>query len=327
MVLLTAQAGSLLANLVDEDIVLAYASGHSTLLRTMRRLEKPRVVPVDSLDEMEMAVGDAPEVRIGVIIPPEAEFDLEAGNPVQLNVVRAHWAEIGEVNSLIEQLDQGLSAETPSEIEFTILPELAYPQPEGGGRSLMVTSALVIGVLSIGTFLTPYLLAEEREEGTLSVLMLSPASGAQITFAKALVGLTYCLIVGFVALLFNLHFIVHPWVSSLAIFMLGFFAVCLGLLIGLLAEQISTVNLWMAVALLILILPTIVLFMDSSSLPAWVGTLLDWIPTVAAGRLLRLSFAEAISARILLQPISALAVFAIGSFSAVVYKLRQEDRA
>lgn len=190
----------------------------------------------------------------------------------------------------------------------------------------MVTSALVIGVLAMGTFLTPYLLAEEREEGTLNVLMLSPASGAQIVFAKALVGLTYCLIVGTVALAFNWHFVVHPWLAFLAVLVLGFFAVCLGMLIGLLTEQMSTVNLWMVIAMLLLIVPTAVIFMDSGSIPEWVGTLMDWSPTVAAGRMLRMSFTKTIELHALIQPITTLGLFALGVFSAVVYRLKLEDR-
>jgi hypothetical protein len=130
-----------------------------------------------------------------------------------------------------------------------------------------------------------------------------------------------------VALAFNWHFVVHPWLAFLAVLALGFFAVCLGMLIGLLTEQMSTVNLWMVVAMLLLIIPTIVLFMDSSSIPEWVAILMDWVPTVAAGSMLRMSFAQTVKANALLQPMATLGLFVLGAFSAVVYRLKLEDRA
>ena len=326
MVLLTAQAGSLLASLVDREIVLAYAPAHSSMLRQMRRFENPSVVPVDSFEELQIAIADAPDVRVGVVVPANAEENLEMGEAIALDVFYAHWAELEEVNTLIERLALRLKQDFTNEIKLKVQSEGLYPRAEGGGRSLMVTSALVIGVLSIGTFLTPYLLAEEREQGTLNVLLLSPASAGQIVFAKALVGLTYCLIVGFVGMFFNWHFVVHPWLAFLSMLLLGFFSVCLGLYIGLLARQLSTVNLWMVVSFLILIVPTILLFADITVIPGWVDLLLGWIPTVASGRLLRISFLESIQLPILLQPLAALCLFTVASFGVVIFQLRQQDR-
>jgi ABC-type Na+ efflux pump permease subunit len=326
LVLLTAQAGSIIAGLVDQEIVVAFDQGRSSLLREMRRLETPRVIPVDSIEELELAVGDAPDVRIGVIIPAGVDSRLGPGGAVQLDVMRAHWADVEEAQTLIDGLDRQLNTVVDADVDFKLLDQYAYPQLERGGRSLMVTSALVIGVLTVGTFLTPYLLAEEKEDGTLAVLRLSPATEAQIVLAKALVGLTCCLIVGFTALIFNWYFVVHPLLSFLSIILLGFFAVLLGLLIGMIAKQMSTINLWMAVALLILIAPTITLFMDSSSLPHWVNLLMDWIPTVSAGRLIRISFLEKIEFKMLIQPFAAISAFIVLTFAVVVHQLRKEDR-
>ncbi|MGD8620651.1 MAG: ABC transporter permease [Anaerolineales bacterium] len=326
MVIITAQAGKLLADLVDQKTIYVYAPKRSTLLRAMRQIDDLSVVPVNSLETMQVAVGDAPDVRIGVIISTEAEAGFEAGQRINLDVLTAHWAEPDDVDRLIKNLDQQLSTTTEVEIRYEILEEEAYPQLERGSRSIMVTSALVIGVLTIGTFITPYLMAEEREEGTLTVLRLSPASGSQIVFAKALVGLTYCLVVGSVALAFNWHFVVHAWLALSALLLLGLFAVCLGLFVGLIAEQMSTINLWMAVALLILILPTIFLFMEAGSLPGWLVAFMEWVPTVAAGKLMRISFLNNIDPGILLQPTLALMLLVLISFSAVVWQLKQEDR-
>lgn len=326
MVLLTAQAGSLLANLVDQDIVVAYSPERSSFLREMRRIENPRIVPVASMEELQVAVADAPDVRVGVVIPAAADGYLEAGESLALDIYYAHWAEKDELDALVESLEAQLQRQFTNEIELRVQPEGLYPRADGTGRSLMVTSALVIGVLSIGTFLTPYLLAEEREEGTLNVLLLSPASGAQIVLAKALVGLTYCLVVGSVGLAFNWHFMVHPWLAFVSILLLGFFSVCLGLFIGLLARQLSTVNLWMAVSLLILILPTILLFTDAVEIPEWVNSLVAWIPTVASGRLLRIAFLETIQLPVLLQPLTALGLATLASFTAVTFELRRQDR-
>jgi ABC-type Na+ efflux pump permease subunit len=158
------------------------------------------------------------------------------------------------------------------------------------------------------------------------VLRLSPASGAQIVLAKALVGLTYCLIVGSIALLFNWRFVVHAWLGLLTIVILGFFAICLGLFIGLLVENISSINLWMTVSLYILIVPIIVLFIDPVTLPAWVNILMDWIPTVAASDLLRMSFLKNIYARMLVQPLGVLIAAVLLAFFGVVKKLNREDR-
>lgn len=49
----------------------------------------------------------------------------------------------------------------------------------------------------------------------------------------------------------------------------------------------------------------------SSSLPRWVNFIMDWVPTVSAGRLIRTAFLEKFDIQMLLQPDTAITVYPI----------------
>ena len=57
----------------------------------------------------------------------------------------------------------------------------------------MIATVLVIVLATIGGFMVPYLILEEKQTHTMEVLLVSPASVSQIGTGKALAGLFYCL--------------------------------------------------------------------------------------------------------------------------------------
>ena len=94
--------------------------------------------------------------------------------------------------------------------------------------------AALLGSLLVGTGLVPNLLVEEKEKKTLRMLMVSPASFADVIVAKLLVGLFYQFLLALVAIAITGGFGIGGQIPQLLVFTLlgSLFSISVGLLIG-----------------------------------------------------------------------------------------------
>jgi ABC-2 type transport system permease protein len=92
----------------------------------------------------------------------------------------------------------------------------------------------LMAALVVGTSLVPNLLIEEKEQGTLRILLVSPASLADVVMGKLLVGLAYQLVLGLATLAVQRAFTGQT--PLVLLFLLG--GSCLGIALGLLVGSI-----------------------------------------------------------------------------------------
>lgn len=155
----------------------------------------------------------------------------------------------------------------------------------------MFALMLSIVVLTLGITLVPLLMVEERVAHTFEVLMVSPARIFEVISGKALAGGFYCLLAVMVVLFLNRVIVVNWGVALIAVVLGGAFAVSLGLLVGLLSDNPTSVGMWSSIILLALLGVTMANTYFNPLLPQLIGAVLDYFPTVAFTRLLGYSLA------------------------------------
>ncbi|HLL79358.1 MAG TPA: ABC transporter permease, partial [Ktedonobacteraceae bacterium] len=114
----------------------------------------------------------------------------------------------------------------------------------------------MLASLMIGTSLVPGLLAEEKEKKTLRMLMVSPASFADVVLAKLLVGFGYQFVLALVALAITGGFNGTQIPLLLLFALLGsFLSVAVGLLVGSIVNTTSAAGAFSGVISFLYILP------------------------------------------------------------------------
>ena len=160
----------------------------------------------------------------------------------------------------------------------------------------------------------------------MDALMISPAKTVHILAGKSLAGLFFSLLAAIVMFVFTASWIVHWEVAVLAVLLGGLSTVSLGLLIGSISDNPTTVNLWAGLAIIVLIIPV---FLWTSILPKLsfqAKTLLRVLPSVAMSNLINISFTEKYLFREVIINSLILAMFVIIILSLVSWRFRRMDR-
>ncbi|MEW5868391.1 MAG: ABC transporter permease [Chloroflexota bacterium] len=316
----------LLLPLNDKPTAVVYDQGRSTLVRGLTGREDYRLGIVDSQEEMQRAVSEAQEVRLGLVLP--ADFDQLAGGsqPIQLQAYAAHWADPQLVQRWLGVFEEQLGRATWSTVQINLLPPL-YPLSDARGYVSMIATLIVTMLLSIGMALVSLLMVEEKDTHTLAALLVSPVRFSHLVIGKALAGSFYCLLAALVVVLFNLRFFVHWDVLLLALLLGAAFAVAVGLLVGMFSDSPTTTGMWAALALLTLIVPPVVYLIAGNRLPDGLHSLLAWQPGSLMMDLYLFSMAGNVSPGQVSQSALALAGLAGLLLALVAWLARRLERA
>lgn len=190
----------------------------------------------------------------------------------------------------------------------------------------MFVLLVTIVLLTIGFALVPLLLVEERLAHTLEVLLVSPARIYEVVGGKAVAGGFYCLLAVLVVFFLNRFLVVNWGVALLAVLLGGAFAVAVGLLVGILSYNPTTVGLRGSMSLLGLFGLTMLTTLSNISWPPVVQTLLEYLPTVALAELLVFSMAAEFPMTQMLINSAALLVAVMVVFGLLTWRMRLTDR-
>jgi hypothetical protein len=185
---------------------------------------------------------------------------------------------------------------------------------------------VLIVILTMGFAVVPLLLVEEKVTHTLEVLLVSPARIYQVAAGKALAGGFYCLLAMVVVFFLNRFLIVNWGVALLAVLLGVTFTVMVGLLVGVISDNPTTVGMWGAILILGLIGVTVVGGFIDLNLPPLIQTLLDYLPTAAMAELLGFSLAGEFPIAQMWANSVALLIATLIVFSLLVWRLRLTDR-
>jgi len=318
----------LLLGLRDKPTAIVYDQGSSTILRALTGREDFRLLLVDSQGDMEEAVSNSTETRLGLVIPTDFDQQAGGGGDLQLQGYFAHWANPEKMNQQIAFFEEQLSLASWGTVKIETTGTPLYPQVGSGGQVSMTSLLMIIVIMVIGMTLVPLLFLQEKEAHTLEALLISPANIAQVVIGKALAGGFYCLLAAVVVVLLNHYLFVHWEVVILAILLSSFFAVAVGLLVGYLSDNQATTGLWECILIIVFMgLAILEAFdFDMSQWPAILQSLLKWQPGTTIIQLFRISMAGNIPFDLLWTNAIALLVAAAGVYGAIFALVRTADR-
>ena len=245
------------------------------------------VVPFSDEAALTQQVKDQ-EIDIGIVVPAGFDRDLAAGRSPTLTVIVPATPTYGGdyVVAVLDRVTQALAGQPPAAtIERVTLPEQTGTAEAAfatlGARLIFVLIALILMLSMIAVYALPVTITEETEKRTLEALTLV-ASHAEVIAAKALFGLTYCVISMPLMLV-----VTRSAPKDIALFVAAFFVssvtlVGFGLLLGGLIKTQSQLNTWSSVVIFPLLAPAIIVGLPT---PPIVNAIVFLIPTAQTMRL------------------------------------------
>jgi ABC-2 type transport system permease protein len=225
-----------------------------------------KVTYVNSPDEVAAAFGPNGSKKdssyeLGLIVPPNFDASLQAGQHPQLTL-HINGSDMSNeqsqllINALNNYTRSVANPQPPAAISSATInpPSPANPFQDIG--QIYVVAAL-LGSLLVGTTLVPNLLVEEKEKKTLRMLMVSPASFADVIVAKMLVGLVYQLLLALVAVAITGGFGIGGQIPLLLLFTLlgSLFSIAVGLLVGSIVNTTNAAGAFGGVVSFLYVLP------------------------------------------------------------------------
>ena len=174
---------------------------------------------------------------LGLVVPADFDASLRSGAHPQLNL----YVDGSQIDNQQRQLLSSALADYSRSIANPQPPaniSVATINPPSSSNNalqdigVVYSAAVLLSSFLVGTSLVPGLLVEEKEKKTLRMLMVAPASYADVVAAKLLVGLVYQLLIALLVLGIKGGFVGQVQILLLFVLLGSLFSVALGLLIG-----------------------------------------------------------------------------------------------
>lgn len=323
MVWLSAMALPMLMAMRSTLEVRIYDPDRSDLIRELAKDGSLDVRRVRSEQEIFESLGVNFSELAGLVIEPLIDERVFAGEPITIRGYYPHWMDNQDVDEMFQVLESKLGQLAGALIQVDYADGARYPTLEMIGQSMMISSSLVIVLFTVGGMLTPFLMIEEKEKGTLAAILVSPASQTQFVLGKAIAGMFYTLIVGAVALSMSSRWIVHWDLLIMTVVVGSLFTVALGLIVGVYTENPSSMGLWFGLLMMAMLIPVFLEFSPPNGELAWWQVLLKWLPSVGFADLIRASFVQTIPDSYLLRGFLSMLFTALGLLGIVIWRLRR----
>ena len=294
------------------------------LVRELRREAGLSAFALENRAALETELGQSSAPALGVLLPEELPQAGGSDRTIELMGFSPYWIKDEVLRESFASLETRLSALWGIQVRIDYAGNSVYPTLDSSGQMVMIATGLVNALFIIGIYMTPGLIQEEKQTGTLSTLLVSPARMVHIAAGKSMAGLTYCLAAGAIFCMMAAALIVHWPVMALAIVIGSTFAVVLGLVIGTFSEEPVSMNLWLGMLLLVLLLPV---FIDqfASHVPAWLATIFTWLPGVALSEITRMSMTASVDGPRLALDVLKILVPSLILLGLSVWRLRRQE--
>lgn len=284
--------------------VVLHTPDSTALVEELASLPTVSLFVVDSPQAVETTL-EKEKGALGVILPSGFDEALLAGERPKVELVyRESRDDTPGVERMILQMIEAISGRSPV---VEVLGRSLNPQLEGGNdenaplsfftgldlQRYFVVLWVMLGITMNGSFLVPTLLVEEKDKKTLSAILVTPAGYVEVIVGKLLIGMIYSLLTSLVVMVINDGF-TGDFGFSIAIVMIASLTLTLlGLLIGGLIDNMSTLNTWGGFIMLPLMLPGLLAGVPIESLGPVITIPLQAIPTFQLVR----GFSLALSSR------------------------------
>jgi ABC-type polysaccharide/polyol phosphate export permease len=324
--MLSSQALSLLVGLKEEPTAYYWDQAKSTVFKEIARGRELAIFPRDDLLELTAAVSQSAEPVLGIVIPPDLDDQLESGETLLLQAYYASWVPTTKISEQVLYFEENLGIQTGEQISIYTEGNGLYPPSDGSGYPMMIAFGMVLGVMTIGLILTPYLIVDEKENQTLDALRISPAGTLHILIGKSVVGLFYSLIASSLIFILSWRWVAHWEIILLAVVFGGLAAVSIGLFVGTLIDNPTNVNMGVGLLLAVLLLPMYFWTGLVQKLSPFFQTIFEIIPTIAMYRIVRQSFTEIASIELVWGNLLILVAWILVGLGLLAWRIRNMDR-
>lgn len=243
--------------------------GNSQISTDAAELEGIEVSFVDSREEM-LEMVEANDADAGLYLPTGFDQAIRNGEqpPLELYVGGESLASNRIILGVttLELIRQVEGSEPPVDVVVTQLGE------EGVDLDLrLLPMILMMAVAVAAGFVPAASLVQEKEDRTLSALLVSPASMGDVLGAKGAFGVLLALVTGFATLLLNDAILGRAGTHLVILLVAALMMVELGLLLGMWAKDTNTMFASWKGGGILLFLPTV--FYIWPDLPQWIGML------------------------------------------------------
>lgn len=308
------------------SILMIYDAGNTTYWEALEASTELKVYgpfSTQTLMERELARGVSPE--LGLVIPEDFDQQLNAGGEIELMGYVMNWVRDEDVSGLVDDAEVLFARVVGHPIRVDTEGNEVYPQGDEFGYPMLYSIGLVIGILMVGTTMTPNLMMEERQAKTIDALLISPVTKTHLVIAKALTGIFYCIILAVIGAIFSGGLVLHWWLFIVASIVASLFSVAVGLLFGTIFKTRQQLTAWAFFLSFPLMLPLFLTWMKGLVPDALIG-ILNWVPSVEMGKIFRVSFSE----KVYLANYGLAMLVVLGSalalFACVGWVLRRADR-
>jgi ABC-2 type transport system permease protein len=206
---------------------------------------------------------------VGIVVPEDFDESLSGADTPE--ITSYVWGESLAkdrtiVNSVLSGLVRDLMGEeTPVDIEAVALGE----EKSLPWNDRLLPFIVLICVFFGGIVLTASSIIDEKEKRTFVAVSVTPTTISDIFVSKGILGLILSLTVGILTLLINQAFGAHPDLLVLLLALGSVMAVCIGLILGALVKDLTTLlSIWKLGGIL-LFGPAIVYMFPG--IPQWIG--------------------------------------------------------
>jgi ABC-type Na+ efflux pump permease subunit len=317
--------------LADEGVptLLVYDAGSSALITALENSATVNTRTYPSEDKLRQSLANESQLpELGLVIPADFDQIVAVGGTPEIQGYVLHWVSTSEAEALKQTMEAHLAelAGVPVRIRL----EVYIAPPEADGLGISVGIDMIFAALLIGIAFVPNLMFEEKRTKTLEALLVSPAGPVEVTLAKALTGLIYCLLTFAVVFAVYSALVVQWWLAITTAIVGSLFVVSLGLVLGASLENRQQLMLWAWFVIIPLVLPLLLVLVGEQLvlglLPVWLVTAFHWIPSAAMLDLLRASFSNQSQIALWGPPLALVLAWTIPILAGVAWLVRESER-
>lgn len=278
-----------------------------------------RLYSAASLEELKQETANR-DLGIHIV----AGTEVESGTSSLLLAGYVPWYRRAKVAELETQFSGVFSGVLGRPVQVAIGGNIVVPSADALGNAFAPAFHLMFAVFWLAFSLVPHLMIEERENKTMDVLMVSPASAGQVILGKGIAGLFYATVgAGISAYLYWGY--VTNWLPVL----LGFvcsaaFSIVFMLAIGGMVTGQKQLMIAAQPIIFLMIVPTF--FYQEPNLAQWLRQFVSLLPTVAASKIIGYGLADSIPVTGLLTNIAITLAFTAAAYMVLFFQMRRADR-
>lgn len=245
--------------------ILLYNPGKSRVEQVIQSaFSDAKLIEASSPNDVTAAFGPngvqkSASYALGLVVPADFDSSLQAGGHPQLQLYIDGNQISNQQSALLQSAFSNYARNVANPLPPTTISLVTInpPQPNSGIRDIaqIYGAAVLLSSFMIGTSLVPGLIAEEKEKKTLRMLMVTPASFADVIAGKLLVGLVYQIVLTLVVLAVKGSFTGQVPLVLLFVLLGSCFSVTLGLLAGSIFQTTSAAGAFSGIVSFIYILP------------------------------------------------------------------------